>query len=393
MKPPSESVLIIAAEASSALYAQRLLERWKADGRSVDAFGVGSREMEALGFRRLGKSEDLAVVGLQEVIRHFPAIWRVGQNVLLEARRCRPKVALLLDYPGFNLRLARRLKADLPAMPIVYYVSPQVWAWKSGRVRTIRKFVDRLLVLFPFEVGFFKEHGIEAEFVGHPLLDELDAKLYDEKQTQLKRQRFGFARDDLVVGLMPGSRRSEIDHHLGPQLEAARLLIAGDARVRPVLLVAPGLEREQLKPWLARLDADGKGLPIPLAKDAPFDMIQMCDAVLCASGTATLMVGLMEKPMVIMYRMNPVTAFLARRLVTKTPFFGMVNLILGKRAVEELFQEEASPLRMASEIQRVLFDVDRRREIVSDLRSLKDRLGSRGATDRVASVLAGYLDR
>jgi lipid-A-disaccharide synthase len=385
------SVLIVAAEASGALYAQRLLEAWRAEGRAVDAFGVGSRDMEALGFRCLGRSEEMAVVGLQEVLRHFPDIYRVGQKIIAEAERARPKVALLIDYPGFNLRLAKTLK-DRLKVPIVYYVSPQVWAWKTGRVRQIRKYVDRMLVLFPFEAEFYKERGVEAEFVGHPLLDELAPRLFDPKETEVMRQKHGFEPRDLVLGLMPGSRRSEIRHHLMPQLQAARLLSRRDERIRPVLLVAPTFDREDFRPLLSELEARGQGLPIQIVKDAPFAMIQLCDAVLCASGTATLMVGLLEKPMVIMYRMSAITAFLARLLVTKTPFFGMVNLIMGRRAVSELFQEEASPQRMADEVARVLLDPRQREAMAADLRGLKDRLGSRGATERVARCLAGYLD-
>ena len=381
------SILIVAAEASSALYAQRILERWKAEGRDVDAFGIGSREMEALGFRRIGKSEDMAVVGLQEVIRHFPHIYRVGKALLAEAALRRPRVALLLDYPGFNLRFAKLIKKKL-STPIVYYVAPQVWAWKTGRVKQIRAFVDRMLVLFPFEVDFFARHGVDSEFVGHPLLDELEPSLFDPKQSKVKRERRGFGPDDLVLGLMPGSRRSEIRHHMRAQLEAARALVRRDGRVKPVLLVAPTFDRAELEPWL-----EGAKFPIQIAKDAPFEMIQICDAILCASGTATLMVGLMEKPMVIMYRMNALTAFLARLLVRQTPFFGMVNLIMGRRAVPELFQGEATSSRMATEVANVLLDGDKRRAAAEEMRGLKDRLGNVGATERVARILESYLDR
>ncbi|HVK59987.1 MAG TPA: lipid-A-disaccharide synthase [Bdellovibrionales bacterium] len=377
-----DSVLIVAAEASSSLYAQRLLEQWKREGRDIEAFGVGSRDMEKLGFECLGRSEEMAVVGLQEVIKHFPLIRTVYKSLLSEAEKRKPKFALLLDYPDFNLRLAKDLKKR--GVKIIYYISPQVWAWRTGRVKTIRKIVDHMLVLFPFEEAFYKDHGVKVDFVGHPLLDELPNSP-PESQRSLQRHRFGIDDDDIVVGLMPGSRNSEIEHHLQTQIETARILVRKNPKIRPVLLVAPTLEREKLKTAMG--DAD---VSIQIIKAEPLEMISLTDVVLVASGTATLMVGLMEKPMVIMYRMNSITAWIAKKLVTKTQFFGLANLVAGKRVVPELFQEEANPERLAKEILD-LCENESRTRVISDLKGIKERLGSRGATGRVAGVLASYL--
>ncbi|MES2855060.1 MAG: lipid-A-disaccharide synthase [Bdellovibrionota bacterium] len=377
-----DSVLIVAAEASSSLYAQRLLELWKTQGRQVQAFGVGSRDMEKLGFECLGRSEEMAVVGLQEVIKHFPLIRRVYKSLLSETEKRKPKFALLLDYPDFNLRLAKDLKKR--GVKVIYYISPQVWAWRTGRVKTIKKVVDHMLVLFPFEETFYKENDMRVDFVGHPLLDELP-EVPVETDRKIQRHRFGLLDDEIVVGLMPGSRNSEIDHHLKTQLETAVLLVKKNPKIRPVLLVAPTLERDKMQALMGDV-----GVPIPIIKAEPLSMIDLTDVVLVASGTATLMVGLMEKPMVIMYRMNSVTAWLAKKLVTKTPFFGMANLVAGRKIVPELFQEEANPERLAKEI-LALCERETRSTVLTDLKQIKERLGSRGATGRVAQVLETYF--
>jgi lipid-A-disaccharide synthase len=377
-----DSVLIIAAEASSSLYAQRLLELWKTAGRDIDAFGIGSRDMEKLGFECIGRSEEMAVVGLQEVIKHLPLIRNVYNKLLDQAEKRKPKFALLLDYPDFNLRLAKDLKKR--GIKVIYYISPQVWAWRTGRVKAIKKIVDHMLVLFPFEEDFYRMHNVRVDFVGHPLLDELPPSR-NESERKIRRQRFGITENDVVLGLMPGSRRSEIQHHLRTQLEAAKILGKRNPRVRPVLMVAPTLERDEIKHAIGNFE-----LPLQIIKENPLDMIDLADVILVASGTATLMVGLMEKPMVIMYRMNAVTAWFAKRLVTKTKFFGMANLIMDRAVVPELFQEDANPERLASELQR-LIDPENHGRVVNDLKQIKDRLGKKGATANVFRILDGYL--
>lgn len=375
-------VLIVAGEASSSLYAQRLIEHWKREGRTVETFGIGSRSMESLGFRCLGRSEEMAVVGLMEVIRHFPLIRRVYHSLLEECDRAKPDVALLLDYPDFNLRLAKDLKKR--GIKVVYYISPQVWAWRRGRVKLIKKVVDEMLVLFPFEETFYREHGVKAAFVGHPLLDELD---HLSKDVELSRQRFGLKKDELVLGLMPGSRESELKNHLTEQLSAAELLTRRYPKIRAVLLCAPTIERERLQAAASDIST-----PIQIIKSEPFEMIGVCDFLLVASGTATLMVGLLEKPMVIMYRMSAITAWFARRLVKHTRFFGMVNLVMDREVARELFQEEASAAGMATELEKFVDDGVRRAKMI-ELKELKARLGTQGATERVAAALAPYLNQ
>jgi lipid-A-disaccharide synthase len=377
-------VLVVAAEASSALYAERLLERWRADGLAVDAFGIGSREMEALGFEPIARSEDMAVVGLFEVLAHFATIRRAFKRLLAEAKRRRPKVALLLDYPGFNLRLAPKLKAL--GIPVVYYVSPQVWAWKESRVKTIRACVDRMLVVLPFEVDFYARHGVDAEFVGHPLLDEMPEDVADPITLALRGQQAGLRGHGVVLALMPGSRRSEIAHHLDIQLETARRLVAAQASLQVALFVAPGLDEEEM-----RRRVGDAGLPIAVLKDEPFAMIALADVVLCASGTATLMVGLMGKPLVIMYRLSRITVWLARFVMKRPERFGLINLVLGEDAAPEFLQDEANPDALAAALSPLVASQAAREAARQRLVRARALLGEHGATRRVDAALRPYL--
>lgn len=378
----SRKILIIAAEASSCLYAQRLLQHWKKHNVSVEAYGIGDRAMEAEGFKCLARAEDLAVVGLLEVLSHWPVIKQAFYDLEDALEDNRPDVVLLLDYPGFNLRFAKQAKAA--GIPVVYYISPQVWAWKEGRVKTIRAVVDKMLVVFPFEVPFYDKHAMKVEFVGHPLLDELPPH-EDGPARDLRRARYGILPEDVVLALMPGSRNSELKYHLEPQLETARLLLKKHPRLKVAMFVAPNFTKEDVQARLGGLD-----FPLILIKDEPFSMIDLADVVLCASGTATLMVGLLEKPMVVMYKMNRLTARLAKMFVKATKHFGLINLVLDERAVPELFQEQADPPHLVEELEPLILNPERRKRVQERLRPAKHRLGSTGATERVAQILESY---
>lgn len=379
----SRKILIVAAEASSCLYAQRLLQHWKKHNISVEAFGIGDKSMEAEGFECLGRAEELAVVGLQEVISHWGVIKKAFYDLAAAAESRKPDVVLLLDYPGFNLRFAKKMKAL--GIPVVYYISPQVWAWRTGRVKVIREVISKMLVVFPFEEEFYERHGMKVEFVGHPLLDELNPAHLDPAAREIHRSRYGIRPDEVLLALMPGSRKSEIKHHLKVQIDAARELIKKHPRLKVALFVAPNFEKEQVQAWLSDLD-----FPLMLIKDEPFSMIDLADVVLCASGTATLMVGLLEKPMVIMYRMNALTAYLAKKFVKSTKYFGLINLVLDELAVREVFQEEADVPHLVRELEPLLTNSALRAQFQARLRPAKDRLGQRGATERVARALEEY---
>ncbi len=376
-------VMMVAAEASSSLYAQRLIEHWKSRNLKVKTFGVGSRSMEKLGFEILGRSEDLAVVGIQEVLSNFGLIRQTFHALVREAKARKPDVILLLDYPDFNLRLAKKL--SLLGLPVVYYISPQIWAWRQGRVHIVKKWISKMLVLFPFEVPFYEKHQVPVRFVGHPLLDEMDSKYFDPAWRQLQRGRYGIAEDDLVLGLMPGSRHSELKQHLQLQIQVAERLHKIYPKLKIALLVAPTFDLEHIQSLLPRLD-----FPLMLFKDEPFDMISLTDLVLCASGTATLMVGLMEKPGLIMYRMNAMTAWFAKRLVKSTKYFGLINLVLDEEVMEELFQEKANVENLVDKLSLMIQNPQLRNNLSDKLKEAKFKLGDKGANLRVCEELEKY---
>ncbi|QLY26805.1 lipid-A-disaccharide synthase [Bdellovibrio sp. KM01] len=380
-----DQVLFVAAEASSVTYAQRILETWKKQGRKIHAFGVGSQDMENLGFERLGKSEEMAVVGAAEIIAAYKPLKAVFDSLVREAEKRRPKVAVVMDYPEFNLMLAKKLHAM--GIPVVYYISPQVWAWRKGRVHTIKKYCKKVFVLFPFEVPFYEEHGVPVDFVGHPLLDELDERLIDDPSyLKIHRNQVGIRDDEIVLGLMPGSRRLELKQHFQIQLDAARILSKKHPNLKIVILTAPTFSKEKMQDYL-----EDFRLPYILLKDEPFRMIHLVDMMLVASGTATLQVGLLQKPMVIMYKMKWLTGIFARLLVRGTKYYGLVNLILGKEAVPERFQGDVTAENMAALLDRYITDAAYKASVKKDLASLRSHLGDKGATNRVVKALDEYL--
>lgn len=376
-------ILVVAAEASSGLYLQRLMEYWRANNESVEAFGVGPKNLTQYGFQHVATAEDMAVVGIVEVVKHFGKIRACYHELLRRAKAEKPDVALLLDYPDFNLRLAKDLKKL--GIPVVYYISPQVWAWRTSRVHKIKQVVDRMLVILPFEEDFYKSHQVPAEFVGHPLLDELKTHEFSEQDRIHQRQRFGIQSDDILIGLMPGSRQSEIAHHLDVQMRAAKILQNKNPKVKVALLVAPTFDKEYFQSKISEYDES-----VILIKDDPFRMIQLVDYMITASGTATLMVGLMKKPMVVMYRMKAFSAMLAKMLVKSTKHFGLINLVCDERVVPELFQEQASSEKIAAEIQKMIDDPLYKQEIVAKLDRARGNLKKAGTTVRVAEVLREF---
>lgn len=380
----NKQVLIISAEASSNLYAQRILESWKKNNQSVHAFGVGSPEMQALGFERLGKAEEMALVGAAEIIEHYSDIKKVFNNILEEVKKRKPRFALLLDYPEFNLRLAKELKKL--GIPVIYYISPQIWAWRKSRVFQMKEYCEKVCLIFPFEIPFYEKHNVKYEFVGHPILDELKPEQLDPKAIELERSKCGIQSHEIVLGLMPGSRKGELQRHFAIQLEVAKRLSRKVDNLKILILCAPSFDKEDLYPYLENFK-----VPFIMMKTEPFKMISLTDMMLAASGTATLMVGLLEKPMVIMYRMKWLTGVIAKLLVRGVKFFGITNLILEKEVSPERFQEQAS----VENLEALVFDLIANKESYQKqkegLKLLKEKLGNKGATDRVVHLLNQYL--
>lgn len=376
--------MIVAAEASSAHYALKLMQHWKSQGKDYDFFGVGSDAMEKEGFERFGKSEDMAVVGISEIAAHFSHLRGVFNTLVEQAKIRRPNVVIVMDYPEFNLYLSRKLHAF--GLKVFYYISPQVWAWRKGRVETIKKFCRKAFLLFPFEVDFYKSRGVPYEFVGHPLLDELDPDLLNPAKVSFNREKYGVQKHEKILALMPGSRRSELDQHFEIQLQVAQRLLKKHEDLRLAIFVAPTIRKEQI---IERLESFKS--PYILLQDDPNKMISLADFVLVASGTATLMVGLLQKPMVIMYKMKWSTGVMARLLIRGVKHFGLVNLILGREVVPERMQGAANPDELFQLMDRYITDEPYRLSVIEDLKKIPEFLGDKGATARVAASLEQEL--
>lgn len=376
--------MMIAAEASSAHYAVQLLKEWQAQNCKHDFFGVGSNEMETLGFRRIGKSEEMAVMGIAEIIEHYSFLKNIFHQLVAEAVSNRPDIVILLDYPDFNLRLAKKLK--LMGIKVFYYISPQVWAWRKSRIYDIKAYCEKVFLIFPFEKAFYDSYQVPNEFVGHPLLDDLNPDLLNPEKINFLRSKYGIKPEEKVLALMPGSRHSEIEQHFQIQQQVATNLMVKHKHLRLLICVAPSLNKDDMLKKLENFT-----LPYLLLKEDPNLMIAMSDYVLVASGTATLMVGLLQKPMVIMYRMKWITGVIGNLLIRNLKFFGLVNLVLDREVVPERKQEFANTIELTKLMDRYISDSDYTLKTIEQLKQLQTALGDRGATTRVVKALNQYL--
>jgi lipid-A-disaccharide synthase len=369
---------MVAGEASGDLHGSKVLARLREHAPDLPIFGIGGDRMRGEGLDLLYHADDFAVVGLVEVLRHVPRFKSALDRTVRTARSRGARLAVLIDYPGFNLVLAKRLKAI--GVRVLYYISPQVWAWGEGRVRTIARVVDRLAVAFPFEVDFYRERGVAADFVGHPLLEEPWVGEVEGPKVALG--------EPPTLGLLPGSRRQEVARHVGPMLGGAERLRESVPGLRVRLALARGLGPRILRGVSA-------GLPDwvePVDPGGVVDVLTTSTALLVASGTATLEAACAGTPMVVLYRVSPLT-YLVGRLALRVPDIGLVNLVAGERVVPELIQGEVTAERLAREALPFLTDVDRVREVSRTLLSVRGKLGTPGASERVARMALSLLGR
>lgn len=335
--------------------------------------------MEREGAELIAHVRDLAVVGILEVVKHLPRIHQVFRNTVEALDRRRPDVAVLVDYPDFNLRLARELRRR--GIPAVYYVSPQVWAWKRGRIKAIRATVTRMLVIFPFEEALYRSEGVPVSYVGHPLVDLVHAS--PDRGTFLARVGLDAGRP--VIAVLPGSRRGEVGHNLPILAEAVRQLHRARPDVQFLLAVAPLLDPKRLMK-AARLE----GLPVRWVHDETHAAVGAADLALVASGTATMETALLGTPMVVVYRISRLSYALGRPFV-RVPHYAMVNIVAEREVVPELIQDSFTPDRVVVEALSLLTDAPRRARMVSDLAEVRGRLGEGGASDRAAALVAEAL--
>jgi lipid-A-disaccharide synthase len=328
----------------------------------VEFFGVGGQTMRAAGCELVVDSRDLAVVGITEILSHLPKIWGRFHSLIAEARRRRPDLAVVIDSPAFNWRVAREMKKA--GVPVVYYVCPQFWAWRQGRVRFLRKYVDLALVIFPFEKEFYSRHGVKTKFVGHPLAE----------LPRPSGSRSDYAREHGLDGskawitVMPGSRVKEVAMNLPGILQAASLLGSDFEFLLPV---APTLDDRFLRELIASLERDS--LPRIHLVQGALPALVHSRAGIIASGTATVEAALMETPFVMVYRVTPLTYWLGRYTV-KVPYFAMVNLIAGEQVVPELVQQEFTGTRVTAELSKVIRDGPWRENMQQGLRKVRTLL-------------------
>ncbi|HYS78255.1 MAG TPA: lipid-A-disaccharide synthase [Candidatus Dormibacteraeota bacterium] len=387
-------VLILAGEASGDLYGGLLMRAMGArvarpgQASSLQFTGAGGPTMQEAGLQPLGDAASMGVTGVLEVLLRLPAIWRVFTRARrsLSDARTRPDLAILIDYPDFNLRLARVARQE--GVPVLYVVSPQIWAWRRGRLRQIAERVDRMLVILPFEEEIYRRAGVPVEFVGHPLLD----LVRPERSREQTLSPLGLDARRPTVALLPGSRGNELRAHLPAMSEAALILRDEFRDLQFLIPVAPTFRSGEVESLLRGDRASvgtgaGRpgGRPWVLVRDGRYDAVAASDAAVVASGTATLETALLGVPMVIVYRMNPITYALARA-VSKIQHIGMPNLIAGDRIVPELVQGACRPERIAQEIRRLLTDRQAASQMRRDLAGVRSRLGRPGAIERMAAA-------
>ena len=363
-------ILISAGEASGDLHAAALVERLRAARPDVQVAGIGGRQMKAAGVQILADAP--GVVGFVEVVRHIPSHWALLRR--LRARMAAGGVSLVIavDYGGFNLRLAAAARAC--GVPVLYYITPQVWASRPGRLRTMAQVITKAAVILPFEEALLRTHGIDATFVGHPLLDRARSL---PTRTEARR-RLGLAEDGELLALFPGSRAQEVAR-LGDGMTAvARILAERRPGLRVVVAAADGL------------DDAVRGIPYPAVRGASFDLLRAADVALCKSGTTTLQAAIAGCPGAIVYRVSPLTYAIARRLV-RIDRIGLVNIVAGRMVLPEFVQDAFVPSTVADALERVIADGPARREALAALDAVRASLGEPGAAQRVADIALGLV--
>ncbi len=374
VKGAPKKVLIVAGEASGDLYGGELIREVKKLSSDVVFYGVGGKRMREAGLVCAVRTEDLTVVGLFEVIKHIGPIKRALSFLKGTMGEIKPDLVVLIDFPDFNFRVAKSAKKA--GIPVFYYISPQVWAWRRGRVVTMAELVDKMIVIFPFEVEIFKEAGVDVEFLGHPLMDVISAV----EGHLVKEEKKG-----VRVALLPGSRIGEINRHMPPLLGAAEIIKEKYPDASFVMPVAPTLLPEEISSYLE----DSK-ISVEVVTDSFQQVVKGADIALVSSGTATIETALLGTPMVVIYRLNPLTYLLARLLI-RVDYIAMVNLVAGRLVVPELIQGDVTAEKVAGYALEILGDKKMAKNMREGLLEVRGKIGKSGASKRVAERVMQFL--
>jgi lipid-A-disaccharide synthase len=372
--------MIVAGEASGDLHGAHLIKAMQQRHPALDFYAIGGPSMQKAGAVILFAASRLSVVGITEVFGRLKDIFRGLRVARTFLKDHPPDLLILIDFPDFNLHLAE--VARQYNIPVLYYISPQVWAWRPGRVRKIKKIVDHVAVILPFEETFYRAHRVPVTFVGHPLLD------YTGEPFLLSGSRHAFSADTPVIGLLPGSRNSEVHRHLPVMLAAAGKVQAHRRGVRFIIAVAPSIEQQEIRSMIA--SAAVPGLQVDIDREGAVHAFGRCDLIVTASGTVTLEAALAGIPMLIMYKVSPVSYHLARTLI-QVDTIGLVNLIAGRKIVPEFVQDEANPGILADSVLAMLNDPGKLENIRRDLLKIREKLGGSGASGRTAELALHML--
>ena len=373
---PPIPIMLSAGEASGDMYAASLATALK-QRADVELFGMGGPQMRAAGVEIVTDYSEVAVVGITEIVKHLPSLLRAMERLVQAAEKQQPALAILTDFPGFHLRLARKLKPK--GIRNVYYICPQFWAWRPWRANLVRRRFAKALCIFPFEEKFFSDAGVPTKFIGHPLVGAVQAT----KDRRQFCEELNLDASRSIVTLLPGSRAGELVHHL-PVLQEACAQINGRVPAQFIVAAAHAQDMEQLKAgW-------PNGVVVRVVEGDTYNALASANAAIVSSGTATVEAALLNVPMVVIYRVSPLTAALARPLV-RTPYFAMVNLIAEKKVVPELVQDEFTPGRVAQETLRLLQEPNAREAQRRGLEEVRKRLGPPGAVERAADEIASLL--
>jgi lipid-A-disaccharide synthase len=373
------TILFSAGEASGDQHAANMFLEIKKHQPDIKGIGMGGAKMAQAGIDIRYDSAGIGVIGVVEVLKHYGEIRRALKLMEQIISTERPDLLVCVDYKEFNFKLARFAKQQ--GVKVLFYVSPQVWAWRAGRVKAYGKVIDMMAVIFPFEIPYYEAENVPVRYVGHPSVD----KVHPQHSKAEDMARFGLDANQRVVGLLAGSRANEIKRLLPVMLAAAALLQFKFPDCQFILPQADSISDELLSEYL-----DDSPVKVTVIKQQPYDVMQCCDAVMTTSGTATLEISLLTVPMVICYKLSPLTYWLGRLLV-KTPFIGLPNIVAGKAVVREFIQHEATANNLATEVGRILTDQDYRETMQENLQAVKQQLGQGGGSKNMALLALEML--
>lgn len=363
------------------MHAANIIKAIQAQNKPVEFYGMGSSQLHEAGAELLIDCADIAVVGLVEVLVHYRKIMKALNTLRDSLRDNPPDLLVLVDYQEFNFKLAETAKGL--GIKVLFYISPQVWAWRQHRVHKIGKIIDMMAVILPFEEKFYKDANVPVRFVGNPLVD----KTQPDKDRETCFNEYNLSTDKTVVGLFPGSRRGEIKRVLPIQLAAAEILLRDKPDLQFILPIASTLNEGLLTPYLKNYSH----LNIKLVKDLPYNVMQCCDAIITASGTATLEIALMGIPNCIVYKIATLSYLILRQLV-KIEHIGLVNIVAEKYIIKEFLQFDAKPQVIADEISLILNDKEYRENMIKELKGVRNKLGKSGGIDNMAELIIEMLE-